>query len=65
MSGPRSKKRLEAAVQAIQGKWGAQALHKGARPGSAAAPVPSLSTGLAALDHILAIGGLPLGHISG
>lgn len=55
-------KRLEAAVQAIQGKWGAQALQKGARPGSAS--VPSLSTGLAALDHILAIGGLPLSHIS-
>lgn len=62
MSKPGQKKRLEAAVQAIQSKWGAQALQKGARPGSA--PVPSLSTGLAALDHILAIGGLPLGHIS-
>jgi hypothetical protein len=64
LSKPGQKKRLEAAVQAIQGKWGAQALQKGARPGPGAAPVPSLSTGLAALDHILAIGGLPLGHIS-
>jgi RecA/RadA recombinase len=62
MSRPGQKKRLESAVQAIQGKWGAQALQKGARP--VPAPVPSLSTGLAALDHILAIGGLPLGHIS-
>ncbi len=64
MSKPGQKKRLEAAVQAIQGQWGAQALRKGARPGPDSAPVPCLSTGLAALDHILAIGGLPLGHIS-
>ena len=64
MSKPGQKKRLEAAVQAIQGQWGAQALQKGARPGPGHAPVPCLSTGLAALDHILAIGGLPLGHIS-
>jgi RecA/RadA recombinase len=64
MSRPGQKKRLEAAVQAIQGKWGTQALQKGARPGPGSAPVPCLSTGLAALDHILAPGGLPLGHIS-
>ncbi len=64
MSKPGQKKRLEAAVQAIQGKWGAQALQRGARPSPGSAPVPSLSTGLAALDHILAIGGLPLGHIT-
>ena len=64
MSKPGQKKRLEAAVQAIQGKWGAQALQRGAHPDPGSAPVPSLSTGLAALDHILAIGGLPLGHIS-
>lgn len=64
MSKPGQKKRLEAAVQAIQGKWGAQALQKGARPAPGNPPVPSLSTGLAALDHILAIGGLPLGHIT-
>jgi recombination protein RecA len=63
LSKPGQKKRLEAAVQAIQGQWGAQALQKGARPGPGSAPVPSLPTGLAALDHILAIGGLPLGHI--
>lgn len=62
MSTSGQKKRLEAAVQAIQGKWGAQALQRGARPRPT--PAPSLSTGLAALDHILAIGGLPLGHIS-
>ncbi len=64
MSGQRSKKRLEAAVQAIQGKWGAQALQKGARPTTGNNAAPSLPTGLTALDHILAIGGLPLGHIS-
>ena len=62
MSTPGQKKRLEAAVQAIQDKWGAQALQRGARP--SATPAPSLSTGLAALDHILALGGLPLGHIT-
>ncbi|MEI2691362.1 MAG: hypothetical protein V9H69_17315 [Anaerolineae bacterium] len=64
MSSPGQKKRLEAAVQAIQGQWGAQALQKGTRPAPGSPPVPSLSTGLAALDHILAIGGLPLGHIT-
>lgn len=64
MSRPGQKKRLEAAVQAIQGKWGVQALQRGARPHPGSAPVPCLPTGLAALDHILAIGGLPLGHIS-
>lgn len=64
MSTQRRKKRLEAAVQAIQGQWGAQALQKGARSPAKSAPVPCLPTGLTALDHILAIGGLPLGHIS-
>jgi recombination protein RecA len=56
------KKRLEAAVQAVQQKWGHQALHKGAFP--AASSTPSLSTGLPSLDRLLRIGGLPLGHIS-
>jgi RecA/RadA recombinase len=64
MGKQRQTKRLEAAVQAIQGKWGAQALQKGVRPTADNAPVPCLPTGLTALDHILAIGGLPLGHIS-
>ena len=58
------KKRLEAAVQAIQSKWGEQALQKGVRPTAARASVPCLPTGLTALDSILTIGGLPLGHIS-
>jgi hypothetical protein len=57
-----SKRRLEATVQAVQLKWGSQALRKGAAP--IAASVPALPTGLPHLDHILAIGGLPLGHIS-
>jgi hypothetical protein len=57
-----SKRRLEATVQAVQLKWGSQALRKGAAP--VAASVPALSTGLPRLDHILAVGGLPLGHIS-
>jgi recombination protein RecA len=57
------KKRLEAAVQAVQQKWGQQALHKGTLSTAASSP-PSLSTGLPTLDRILRIGGLPLGHIS-
>lgn len=56
------KRRLEATVQAVQLKWGSQALRKGATP--VAASVPALPTGLPHLDRILAIGGLPLGHIS-
>lgn len=64
MSTRRQKKRLEAAVQAIQDQWGAQALQKGARSPARNTPAPCLPTGLTALDHILASGGLPLGHIS-
>ena len=66
----RNKRRLEAAVQAIQAKWGPQALHQGPPPNTI--PVPSwLPTGLTRLDKILAIGqgsqrsgGLPLGYVS-
>lgn len=64
MAQNRQKKRLEAAVQAIQCKWGPQALQKGIGPAASSAPVPCLPTGLDALDTILAIGGLPLGCIS-
>lgn len=64
MGNRRQKKRLEAAVQAIQAQWGVQALQKGAPRAATGASVPCLPTGLNALDHILAIGGLPLGHIS-
>lgn len=62
MSHSHKKRRLEAAVQAVQQKWGHQALHKGVLP--AASSPPSLSTGLPSLDRLLHIGGLPLGHIS-
>ena len=65
-----SKRRLEAAVQAIQQKWGPQALHKGALPAARSA-VATLPTALPHLDRILPAGdrpggqgGLPLGHIS-
>lgn len=57
------KRRLEAAVQTIQQKWGQQALHKGPLP-TAVPVIPGLSTGLSSLDRILVPGGLPLGHIS-
>ena len=63
MSHSHKKRRLEAAVQAVQLKWGQQALHKGTLPTAASSP-PSLSTGLLTLDRVLRIGGLPLGHIS-
>ena len=68
-----NKRRLEAAVQAIQQRWGSQALNKGMPPStegtfpegkSAATAVPSLSTGLPTLDAILVTGGVPMGHIS-
>jgi recombination protein RecA len=57
------KKRLEAAVQAVQQKWGQQALHKGTLSTAASSPL-CLPTGLPTLDRMLRIGGLPLGHIS-
>jgi RecA/RadA recombinase len=57
------KRRLEAAVQAIQLKWGSQSLRRGAPP-AAVSSIPVLPTGLAPLDRALAIGGLPLGHIT-
>lgn len=63
MSDQRKQRRLEAAVQAVQLKWGAQALHKGTRL-TPSPTTPSLPTGLPKLDRLLAIGGLPLGHIS-
>ena len=63
MSHSHKKRRLEAAVQAVQLKWGPQALHKGTLPTATSSP-PSLSTGLPTLDRVLRIGGLPLGHIS-
>lgn len=63
MSHSPKMKRLEATVQAVQQKWGQQALHKGTLP-TATASTPSLPTGLPTLDRILGIGGLPLGHIS-
>jgi recombination protein RecA len=63
LSQSHKKKRLDAAVQAVQQKWGHQALHKGLLP-AAASSFPCLPTGLPKLDRILRIGGLPLGHIS-
>ena len=63
MSHSHKKRRLEAAVQAVQLKWGQQALHKGTLPTATSSP-PCLSTGLPTLDRVLRIGGLPLGHIS-
>jgi len=63
LSDSHKKRRLEAAVQAVQLKWGQQALHKGTLPTATPSP-PCLSTGLSTLDRVLRIGGLPLGHIS-
>lgn len=61
------KRRLEAAVQAIQQKWGTQALRQGVPVGNrraVASNILSLPTGLSKLDAALSVGGLPLGHIS-
>lgn len=44
------RKRLEAAVTALQQRWGDTAVQRGARP---AATLPAISTGFAALDAIL------------
>jgi recombination protein RecA len=57
--GTKKRKRLEAAVTAIQRKWGFKALHK-------ATPTPrisSISTSFASLDKILD-GGIPRRQIS-
>lgn len=55
-------RRLDAAVQAIQRKWGKQALHKGFQ--ASVAPAHACQpTGLAQLDLLLQ-GGLPLGQIT-
>lgn len=65
--GSKKRKRLEAAVEAIQQRWGQRALRRGARPGRGArpAPVAAIPTGFAALDAALdGCGGIPLGRLS-
>jgi len=59
--GAGKRKRLEATVAAIQGRWGRKALQRGPRPEA----ISALSTGFPALDGILAgSGGLPRGRIT-
>lgn len=59
--GAGKRKRLEATVAAIQGRWGRQALQRGPRPEA----ISALSTGFPALDGMLAgRGGIPRGRIT-
>jgi len=59
----RSRSRqLDAAVAAIQDRFGPWALVRG-RPATSAATMAHLPTGFPALDRILGIGGLPLGRM--
>jgi len=57
------KKRLEEAIVSIRREYGEDALRILGKP-DAASPVPCLSTGFAALDRALGIGGLPKGHLT-
>jgi recombination protein RecA len=59
--GSRKKQHLDAAVIAIQRRWGAKALRRG--PGATASDVPHIPTGFPALDRALGIGGLPKGRL--
>ncbi len=54
--------RLDAAVAALQRRYGPGAVVKGATPAAGAA-VPHIATGFPALDQALAIGGLPRGRL--
>jgi len=59
---PRRTQCLECTVDALQRRWGPRAIY---RPGDApGAGVPIYSTGFAALDGTLGIGGLPRGRVS-
>ena len=65
----RRQRQLDAAVAAIQGRYGPWTLVKGGRatagtiePG-AVVPVPHIPTGFLALDRALSIGGLPKGRV--
>lgn len=58
----KKRKQLEAAVSAIQQRWGRTAVQRGARP---VAALPTILTGFAALDAILdGCGGIPRQRIT-
>jgi recombination protein RecA len=59
--GSRKKQHLDAAVIAIQRRWGTGALRRGS--GAAASDVPHIPTGFPALDRALGTGGLPRGRL--
>jgi recombination protein RecA len=61
--GARKKQHLDAAVVAIQRRWGAKALRRG-QAAAAVDPVPHIPTGFPALDQALGIGGLPQGRLA-
>jgi recombination protein RecA len=54
------RERLEFTVAAIQKRWGPRAMHKARE----APPPPVCSTGFAALDETLGLGGLPQGRFT-
>ena len=58
----RKKRQLDAAVSAIQRRWGPKAVRKG--QAATIAEVPHIPTGFLPLDHALGIGGLPKGRVS-
>lgn len=58
----RKKRRLDAAVLAIQRRWGSKALRQGQTATTAAAP--HIPTGFPVLDRALGIGGLPKGRVT-
>lgn len=58
----RKKRRLDAAVSAIQRRWGPKALRRGRA--ATTSQVPHIPTGFPALDRALGIGGLPKSKVS-
>jgi len=58
----RKKQQLDAAVSAIQRRWGPKAVRKG--QATTIAQFPHIPTGFPSLDHALGIGGLPKGRVS-
>jgi recombination protein RecA len=58
----RKKRRLDAAVLAIQRRWGSKALRRG--QATTTASIPHIPTGFPTLDKALGIGGIPRSRIT-
>jgi recombination protein RecA len=60
----KKRKRLDATIAFIQGKWGVEAIRQG-RPANSTAEIPHIPTGFASLDKALAgIGGIPRSRLT-